>query len=269
MPHKPAAVVRALTLLTAVALALTVSGCTDEPAATAPSTPDSAAPTPAEPTSTTPSPTPEPPTGSTESPATDSPATDSPATDSPATGPAGLPARLLPAAELPGFNESFAWREQATSAREPADLATCDRFAVSSVGATRTVTRTYVPAGQAGRPARHLVAQFPDAATAARAYDVLGAWHRRCRERLARYDLRRVGALQPVAVPAGAAGWYLLTYGPVQPGSDDAVFESTGLAIAGDRVAILDMRLEGQDFNYAPGEEPMVTAAQRAAALLQ
>jgi hypothetical protein len=71
-----------------------------------------------------------------------------------------------------------------------------------------------------------------------------------------------------VAVPAGTAGWYLLTYGPVRPGSDDAVFESTGLALDGTRIAVVDMRLEGQDFNYPAGREPMAAAVGLAAGLL-
>jgi hypothetical protein len=263
---------------TAATLLLAGAGCGgDEPAAGGPSPSASANQSagPAEPSSGEPSGDPSP-AGSTREGPEPSPASPStpadpsaPSSSAPTAGQgAGLSARQLPAADLPGFNATFHWQEQGTSPREPEDLATCNRFAVTSLGATRTLTRTYVPAGEPGPPARHLVAEFPDQATAARAYDVLGAWRRQCQPRLAGHDLRRVGPLTPVPVPTGGAGWYLLTYGPVRQGSEDAVFESTGMAIAGTRVAVLDMRLVGQDFNYAVGREPMVAAVQRAAALL-
>ncbi len=251
---------------------LLLGGCTsdEEPAAGRPTTSASAGEE-STPSASATEPTP----GESTTPATHGPTGDtspsgsptSSATPTPA-GPAALVSRLLPAGDLPGFNAAFRWREQSTAAGEPQHLATCNRFAMTSLGATRVVTRTYLPAGTPGLPARHLVAQLPDEATAARAYDVLTAWRRRCGARLAGYDLRRVGPLEPVTVPSGTAGWYLLTYGPVRPGSDDAVFESTGLVLDGTRVAVLDMRLEGQDFNYPRGQEPMVAAVQRAAGLL-
>jgi hypothetical protein len=264
-------------LLAAFALTLGASGCTsDEPPASRPTATASATRTPS-PTEAPAEPTPTRPTDAGAAPGSPDasvPGSEPTVTASPsaaggtARGGTGLTERLLPAAELPGFNQAFTWREQGTSGREPADLATCNRFAFMSLGATRTVTRTYGPAGEPGPVARHLVAQFPDEATAARAYDVLTAWRRQCPARLARYDLRRVGQLTAVAVSSGTAGWYLLTYGPVRRDADDAVFESTGTAIAGTRVAVVDMRLVGQDFNYPAGREPMVTAVQRAAGLL-
>ena len=36
------------------------------------------------------------------------------------------------------------------------------------------------------------------------------------------------------------------------------------MAVVGTRIAMVEMVLAGQDYNYEPGQEPMVAAVQRA-----
>ena len=66
----------------------------------------------------------------------------------------------------------------------------------------------------------------------------------------------------------GTGGWYLLTYGPVAGDPDASFFDAQGLAVVGTRIAMVEMVLAGQDYNYEPGQEPMVAAVQRAAGRL-
>jgi hypothetical protein len=196
-------------------------------------------------------------------------ATGEPAPTTPA--PAGLKGRLLSAGALPGFNPGYRWREGPTTPESPSSsFGTCQRFAVTSIGAERVLVRRFRPAGpgaaadRAGEP----VAQFPDPATARRAYAVLAAWRGRCADRLTERTRPRVGALQDVPVDGGTGGWYLLTYGPVPGDRDARFFDAQGMAVVGARIAMVSMVLAGQDYTYRAGREPMVQAVQRAAQLL-
>ena len=205
-----------------------------------------------------------------------SPAPTSPSpsdTASPTTGPrpgGSLRSRLLTAGELPGFNADFRWTATSTGPAGPStSFGTCQRFGITSIGAERAVVRRFAAAG-GGRQARHdrageLVATFPDAMTARRAYAVLTSWRARCADRLSRYRTSEVGELQKVSAPGGTAGWYLLTYGPV-PGDPEARFlDAQGTTLVGSRIAMVSMVLAGQDYNYEPGQGPMVAALQGAA----
>ncbi len=178
--------------------------------------------------------------------------------------------RLMPPGRLPGFNADFRWKTASTRETEPRDpVGTCQRFALTSIGAERVAVRTYRPAS--GAPldqATQQVAVFPDDLTARRAYAVLGAWRSRCADRLSGYRRTDVGASRPVQVAGGTAGWYLLTYGPVKGKPDEGYFDAQGAALVGSRITTLSMVLAGQDYNYEPGQEPMVAALQRAARLL-
>lgn len=180
---------------------------------------------------------------------------------------ATLAQRLLPASRLPGFNAEFTWRESGTRREEGEPFGTCHRFPMTSIGAMRVVVREYAPgAGPDTDTASELVAQFPDGMTAKRALEVLKSWRGQCERELSGYDHRRVGDLQRVEVRGGDAGWYLLTYGPPEGGSqDEGYFDSQGLVRVGNLVAVVQMRLVGQDFNYPAGREPMVEAVRRAA----
>ena len=184
--------------------------------------------------------------------------------------------RLLSGAEMPGFNDTFTWRVESTRGREGRKpFGTCHRFTLASIGASQVIRRSYV----ASRPdsqsaAGHLAADFPDEKTAKRAYQVLTSWRAQCGERLAKYERREIGDLQPVEMPSGlpadsgAANWYLLTYGPVSGDPDSGYFDAQGLTRVGKAISVLEMRLAGQDYNYEPGQEPMLIAVERAAAEL-
>jgi hypothetical protein len=175
---------------------------------------------------------------------------------------------LLTAAEVPGFVPRFRWVQGATRPENPsASFGTCQRFAIASIGADRVLVRGFTPADpRAARDrAGSLVATFPDVLTARRAFAVLKAWRGTCAGRHSSYPRRDVGALRSVPVSGGTAGWYLLTYGPVPGEPDAAFFDAQGTAMVGHRIAMVTMRLAGQDFDHDPGSEPMVAALQRAA----
>jgi hypothetical protein len=178
--------------------------------------------------------------------------------------------RLLTAREVPGFNDQFRWNAGRTRNGEAAQpFGTCQRFGMSSIGALRTVVRSYTPRPKQSHDiAAELVASFPDDATARRAFEVLKSWRAKCADRVRGHDRAEVGALEDVAVDAGTGAWYLLTYGPVKNDPDSLWFDAQGIALVGSRIALVRLAVAGQDYNYDAGREPMVTAVQRAAAKL-
>lgn len=217
----------------------------------------------------------------------DVPASSEPATsDEPAEEPSEEPSRsaepspepggrgtlaeaLLPADQLPGFNETFTWQEHATGDQEPAELSgTCHQFELASIGAEKVAYRTYHSTAGDNSAASELVAEFPDEMTATRAFEVLKSWRDKCGSRLGKYERSSVGELTDVDADADASHWYLLTYGPAEGDPDAAYFDAAGLVRAGTRIAVLRLGLIGQDYNYEPGQEPMVEAVRAAAALL-
>ena len=215
----------------------------------------------------------------TSSPASSSPSSSSPSSPAPSVSasataaprqPAPLAQRLLPAGRLPGFNQEYRWTPGRTTRSEPTDgFGTCQRFALTSIGATSVVVRGYRPAAS-GAPdtAGELVADFPDAMTPRRAFAVLTSWRAKCADRLSSYATSDVGALQDVPVPGGRGGWYLLRYGPAAGDADAQYFDAQGLARVGSRIALVELVAVGQDYDYEPGHEPMVAAVRRAAARL-
>lgn len=209
-----------------------------------------------------------------------SPSSDPPSPSATATGrtaparPPGTAGRLLPAAEVAGLDDGYRWRVAGTSTGEPKRLfGTCQRFAMTSIGAERVAVRHYVPAGaafrRAGDRAGELVATFPDESTARRAFAVLEAWRGRCADRLTTYHRVDVGDLQDVPVAGGSGGWYLLAYGPVKGHSGARYLDAQGIAVVGTRIAMLSMVKVGEDYHYGPGHEPMVTTVRRATSLLR
>jgi len=265
---RPTVALATFACLASVAL----TGCNDatdtatQPAASTTSSAPTAAPTtdgtaessaPATPTETTSS-------------AAPSPTAPTAPTSSAPSGTRGLRSRLLAASDVPGFNDDYRWTEGGTRSREPqTPFGTCQRFAMTSIGATDVAVRDYRPAtGGTQDRASELVAEFPDSTTARRAFAVLKAWRAQCADQLKRFDTSRVGALQDVSVDGGTGGWYLLTYGPVTGDPDAAFFDAQGLAVVGTRIAMVEMVLAGQDYNYEAGQEPMVAAVQQAASKL-
>ena len=212
-------------------------------------------------------------TPSSESPA-ESPSTSAsesasePAEPSVAPGGSTLRSRLLTAAELPGFNPEFRWTQGRTAPEDPStSFGTCQRFAITSVGAERALVRRFRPAGAGSADrAGELVATFPDSQTARRAFAVLEAWRTQCADRLRKWQRSEVGALEDVDVGGARSGaWYLLTYGPVPGDRDAGFFDAQGMVRVGSRIAMVSMVAAGQDYNYERGQEPMVAALQRAA----
>ena len=184
--------------------------------------------------------------------------------------PVTLSGRLLAAEEYPGPNRSFRWTEGRTTKREPAALAgTCHRFSMLSIGAMRVAHRDYLPADASpGARANELVATFADTKTAWRAFEVLKSWRADCDESLAKYDRHDVGELEKVSVGSGEGHWYLLSYGPAEGETDAGYFDAEGIALVGNRIAVLRMAVIGQDYNYPAGKEPMVATVRAAAAKL-
>lgn len=177
---------------------------------------------------------------------------------------------LLPAAELPSFNEQLAWRETGTTNTEPKGLfGTCQKFAFTSIGALRVAVRDFAPSsGAAPASGGELVAEFADAKTAQRAFQVLTSWRATCD--LSDYRIHDVHELQtvPVDAPDSAASWYLLVYGPPKDDTNAGYFDAQGFARVGNRIAAVGLRVVGQDYDYQPGREPMVDALRAAAARL-
>ena len=262
------ALTRPIAAGTALIACLATAGCSPEsgsgPAAASP-TVESASPSEIleEPTEATETPTEA--TEATETPTeAETPTADESVTAVPTT-PRG---RLLSAAELPGFNEQFRWTAGATRNREPrTPFGTCQRFDMTSIGATRMVVRDFRPVATDSRAsAGELVADFADDATARRAFEVLKSWRGRCDDQLKRYQRSRVGDLEDVKVGGGTGAWYLLVYGPPKNDPDSGWFDAQGMARVGSRIAMVEMVVLGQDYNYESGKEPMVAAVQRAAA---
>ena len=185
-------------------------------------------------------------------------------------GPAG---RLLAADDVPGLSKGYRWQEAGTSTGEPKRLfGTCQRFGMTSIGAERVAVRHYLPVGasrRAGDRAGELVATFPDENTARRAFAVLEAWRGRCADRLVGHRHEDVGDAQDVPVAGGTGGWYLLTYGPVKGHPGARYLDAQGIAVVGRRIAMLSMVEVGEDYDFEPGHEPMVTTVRRAASLLR
>jgi len=177
------------------------------------------------------------------------------------------PGVLLTASELPGLDAAYRWRPGATTNREPETTSnTCQRFGLLAIGAESVVVRVYRPPATAfADRASELVATFPDAATARRAYAVLTSWGKDCASRLSRYRQHQVGARQEVPAQAGSAGWQLLTYGPVAYHPQKRYFDAQGSALVGRRIAMLAMVHVGSSYSYVPGQEPMAVAVGRAA----
>jgi hypothetical protein len=141
---------------------------------------------------------------------------------------------------------------------------------MGSIGATSVGLRSFKPPAAAKNTDHggELVAEFPDATTARRAFTVLTSWRKKCADQLSGFERSEVGKLENVSVPGGTGGWYLLTYAPVPGDPDAGFFDAQGMAVVGSRIAMVELILAGQDYNYEPGQEPMVTAVQRAAAKL-
>ena len=264
---------RALSCATAaLALALSIAGCGGDPEET-----DAAqnSPTPSDTTSPA---EPETSTSPAESETPDEESTSPQATKQPVSAARTLADLPLSAAQVPGFNEDYSWTAGSRSMREGSrPFGTCQKFALTSIGAEKVTVRRYKPAPRLSdttSTARNLVASMPDERTAKRVYEVLKSWRGQCNEKLRGHDMSEIGKLQPVDLPAeirpatASADWYLLTYGPAKGEPDAGYFDAQGMVRVGETISMLRMRLIGQDYNYEPGQEPMVGAVRASAVKL-
>jgi hypothetical protein len=180
--------------------------------------------------------------------------------------PTGLRTRLLSAGALPRFNPDLGWRVASTGPESSA-FGVCQKTSLTTIGATRAVVRTYVPASGAARPkAAQVVASFADSSSAWRAYQVLKSWRGQCPD-LNDYPLEEVSALSRVTVSAGVGHRFLMAYGQ-DPAGGEANLVGFGLARRGRFVSIVQFRTVGQDYDFAPGREPESRAVRRIVELL-
>jgi hypothetical protein len=240
-----------VTCASAVAALLLTSGCTgsdDEP---------TAAETPESPTVQTSSSTPTP----------------TPATTASTPTPAEVPLldRLLPTGQVPGLNAGWTWQDGDTGEPSTDPFGLCAQTApgadLLSIGASKVVARTYFPPDDSDDNAAEQIAEFPDARTASTAWTVLASWRKRCGKTISADQGLEVGRFVPVPVEEGTARWYLLSWTP--PGEETGRFEAFGMVLDGTRIAVLRMDSSGQDYNYPPGEEPMVGMVRAAASWLR
>ncbi len=175
---------------------------------------------------------------------------------------------MLSADELPGFDAGYQWRAGSTTSSEPRQFGTCQKFGILAIGAERVAVRRFLPADTSVplASAGELVATFPDAMTARRAYSVLESWHKQCASLLKRRAGSQVGALRSVAVDGGQAAWYLLTYSPAKAAPNEVMLDAQGMALVGRRIAMLQITRRLTEGDPLP---PMDAAIAAAAARLR
>ncbi|GAA1539296.1 hypothetical protein GCM10009788_47520 [Nocardioides humi] len=157
----------------------------------------------------------------------------------------------------------------------------CARSSLTGLGATGVFQRRFEmrntedPSVEVtGDHFAEAIAQFPDAATAAAAYDTIAQWVRDCTEQLAATDTPDYRAYEPRPVDAEVRDSQALvidaTYGPVpksiDPSGEGAYIAETGLVRVGDRIAVLASTVVGQDYDFTDGtpvERMIPVAADR------
>ena len=250
-------------LLAAAVCGVLLSACGGEDATDEP-TPTATSETAPEPSATTEPPESTDPTESTEPTETTEPSeptesTESTETPEPTDGPTsptkGLRAALLTAETLPAPGD-VVWESARTKrGTGPADVSVCQVVELHSLGSTRGVTSRF-RSGTVG--ATHVVAQFVDELGATQAYEVLGAWLGQCAKQA------RSRGFDQADAPNGytdndagnAAGWALVTYGPVPDDPNAAYIEPQALVRVGDTLSWVVWEQIGQDYNYQPGQTP-------------
>jgi len=177
-----------------------------------------------------------------------------------------LKQRLLPTASVPGLNDRWEWQDGKTRQAGTKPFGICAKVDLSSIGATQVLERTYFPPDDSDDNAAQQIAQFADAKSAAQAWSVLASWRESCGQTVSADIGLTARPLTPVAVAAGQARWYLVSWEPV--GDETGRFEALGMVRNGTTISVLRMTNSGQDYNYPAGKEPMVPMVRKAADLL-
>jgi hypothetical protein len=169
----------------------------------------------------------------------------------------GLAPRLLTAAELPGVNDETVWTEESTVPVKGQALGTCQRFDFLSMGADEGVARTFT-SNQDTVVGVHVVSTFADGKSAWRAHEVLKTWAKKCAEHVEAGEVK-VSQVRSLPAGSGSAQSYVVTHG--DKGAEDLHFVGVGIARQGPLLALVEIDLVGQDYNYPDGEEPGSLAA--------
>lgn len=181
---------------------------------------------------------------------------------------ASLRDRLLDAHELPAF-DGTSWSAARTLNREPSGLAgTCHHFEMLTIGAGKVAYREFAPAAGGAARTTQLVAQFADAKTAWRAFEVLKSWREDCQEQLTKYDRSQVGGLTPVDAGGADAHRYVVQYGPADKNASHQYVDAQGLALVGTRITVMRMAVVGTRRDADRVAAPMDSAVRTAVAKL-
>jgi hypothetical protein len=144
----------------------------------------------------------------------------------------------------------------------------CARQSLTGLGATAVFQRdfelrnTQDPSIEVtGDHLGEAIAQFPDAASAAAAYDTIADWVQDCSEQAAGNDTPDYRAFDPRPVDTGLedseAQVIDAHYGPVPRSLDEtgdlAFIAETGLVRVGSRIAVLGSTVLGQDYDFTDG----------------
>ena len=180
--------------------------------------------------------------------------------------PLTLTDRLLATAEVPGLNATWHWQDGETGPANTDPFGSCARADLTSIGATQVVQRTYFPPDDSDDFAAEQIADFPDAATTARAVAVLDSWRKRC-SGLVKGTEQTYGPRKPVPIATGTGSWYLVSFRP--QGGEENRYNALGTVVNGSRIALLLISNGAQRYAYPAGQEPMVAMVQAAATHLE
>jgi len=157
----------------------------------------------------------------------------------------------------------------------------CARASLTDLGATAVLRRefemrnTIDPSVEvSGDHLAESIAQFPDVASAAAAYDTIAGWVRDCTDRATAHGTPDYRAFEPRPVNAeignSEAQVIGAQYGPapkdLDPYGDSAYIAETGLVRVGDRLAVLDSAVVAPDYDFVDGtpvERMLPVAADR------
>lgn len=148
----------------------------------------------------------------------------------------------------------------------------CAREGLAGLGATSVFRRDFelrnLERGAPDVKGDHLgeaVAEFGSPTDARAAYKTIAGWVLDCKRSLPDYHVVPEG--RSVAVTGGDAIIYDSHWSADDPALEEAVIAETGIAVVGNRLAVLSLTILGQDYDFPPGGTPvqqmLAAAAQR------